>query len=183
MRTLGGMEVSSLRPSDPRVDELLLALGQAVYAGQVLEETMVEVISVAMELVEGTGTGEQFAISLDRYSKRTLGQVVLSLKKIAHLPAEEDQCLADALDARNFVIHKFSAHAGDIFQPGADLVAHRSTLHEKCRCILEGTTVATDIHQCLVRMNSERTAATVSKLRATANDLRRLLLADKSTEH
>ena len=177
------MDTSPLGSPDPRIDELLLALGQAVYAGQVLEETMVEVISVTMELVEGTGTGEQFSISLEKFSKRTLGQVVLSLRQVAELPVEDDQVLSEALDARNFVIHKFSGHVGDIFQPGADLSAHRNTLHDKCKVILKGTSVATELHECVVRLHTEKASAAALKLRAVANELRELLMPDDSTKH
>jgi hypothetical protein len=149
-------------------DKVFLVLGQAVYAGQLFEATMLEVLATARELLDGTGDGTAFEDSIESLSKKTLGQLLVAFQARADIRPDVESILSAGLEARNFVVHRFAQHVGDEVKQND----HQRTLYEKCIAIIAANDVALAMLRAIGQQQVQRSTERVSRLRQTATALR-----------
>jgi len=171
---LGLMNTLSSPPIPQSADKVFLALGQTLYACQLFEATMLEVIAHAHELLDGTGDGGQLQSSIEQLSRKTLGQVLHELRKRADIRSDIDSRLNEGLEARNFVVHHFASHVGDDLVDETKGIAHQRALYEKCVIIMTANDTALTLLDALAKLNTTKSAALASELEQTARDLREL---------
>jgi hypothetical protein len=167
----------------PSVDGVFLALGQTLYACQLFEATMLEILASAHEVLKGTGDGTQFQASIETLSRQTLGQLLQALRKVADIRPDIDAQLGSALEARNFVVHRFAAQVGDDLTLDRNIPDHQRALYERCSLILEANSTAVSVLQALARLQSDRSSNVVAKLEQAANALRSLANSDPGARH
>jgi len=105
--------------------EILENLGHALYGCQRLEMTFARIIP-DLHLLGGCIQGadvlerlQAFQGILNSRSKRTLGRLLEELKKLAKLDEQGERLLADALEKRNEIVHKFFyKHVVAMISPG-----------------------------------------------------------------
>jgi hypothetical protein len=87
---------------------LMIEAGAALYDSQAFEQGLIYLLYLLSKL-EGTEDLEQRSIEdiLENKKKKTAGQIIGILKKHVSLTAEVEGILSDALDERNFIIHRF----------------------------------------------------------------------------
>ncbi len=105
--------------------EILENLGRALYECQRLELTFARIIQ-DLHLLTGRIQGEDilerlkaFQETLTSRSKRTLGRLLNELKELAKLDNDSAHLLADALEKRNEIVHRFFyKHVVAMITPG-----------------------------------------------------------------
>lgn len=155
-------------------DHVFLALGQTAYASQLFEATMLEVLATANELLGGAGDGRTFQASLDALSRKTLGQLLRELCKVADVGPDVQVPLEAGLEARNFVIHRFAQHVGDDLTDEDKVAEHERTLYQKCSTIMGANDAALAMLHAVGELQSKQSAARVAELRHTAAALQEL---------
>jgi hypothetical protein len=173
-------------PEPPRtasIDDVMQALGTAVFASQVFESTMLEVIAATRELLKGSFDGKEYQSSIDSFSRNTLGQLLNALRKHAELNPAIDEKLIAGLDARNQVVHRFATDVGDQLFSHQNLDALRKALYEKCSLIMEANVTAVAILHAVVDLVSERGSQLVTELSQVAEKLSLLGSSESSLKH
>ena len=105
-------------PLTQSADKVFLALGQTLYVCQLFEGTMLEIMATVHEILDGTGDGKQFFLSIEALSRKTIGQLIQELRKRADLRSDIEEQLASGLEARNFIVHNFARHVAHHEHPG-----------------------------------------------------------------
>lgn len=77
-----------------------------------------------------------------RESKKTLGQLIIELKKRASLSAEAASALAEALEARNYIAHECFIRINGAFSNEEAFAAALGLLKERGKRVAVGTAIA-----------------------------------------
>ena len=166
--------MNTTNPSSPQpsANSVFTALGLAVYACQLFEGTMLEVMASARELLEGTGDGRRYDASLEALSRKTLGQLLHDFRNRAEIQVDVDEQLQVGLEARNFIIHKFASLVGDDFANESKFVGHLNPLYDKLAIVITANSAASAVLAALGKAQSERSERVASELRDAANAMR-----------
>jgi hypothetical protein len=122
--------------------EILENLGRALYECQRLELTFARIIP-DLHLLTGGIRGEDLLERMERFQeivhsrqKSTLGNLLTELKKLAKLDDSAERLLAEALEKRNEIVHRFFyKHVVAMITPGgrhvilADLAKSIQIIH------------------------------------------------------
>lgn len=168
------MNTSSIANRAHSPDKVFLALGQTVYAGQLFEVTMLEVLATSRELLDGTGDGVTFNNSIESLSRRTLGQLLAAFRERADVRSDIESLLCVGLEARNFVVHRFAQYVGDDLDDEAKRSQHQRTLYEKCAVIMAANDAALAMLEAIGKLQAQRSVERVAELEQTAIALREL---------
>ena len=166
------MKSSISSPAPPSADKIFLALGQTLYVCQLFEATMLEVLAVAHELLDGTGDGRKYQASLETLSRKTLGQLLHDLRKSADIKSEVDSQLDAGLEARNFVVHRFAEHLGEDLIDESKAIAHQRTLYEKCALVMTANDTGLALLHAIGHMNSTKSSKLIAEFEETVRALR-----------
>ncbi len=85
-------------------DLLYREVGEALHVAQTLEMNISALIAILNERFHAQIDERQIILANDR---RTLGQLILELKKHGDLDGNAAETMRDALDARNYITHHF----------------------------------------------------------------------------
>ncbi|MBN8507841.1 MAG: hypothetical protein J0L57_04445 [Burkholderiales bacterium] len=100
------------------MEPVFLALGQTVYVCQCFEGSIVALLALFNEEVHGTNDGRAFQATIDNVSRKTLGPLLDSARKIVDVAPQVDELLKEGLELRNRVIHRFADEfAGKVQSP------------------------------------------------------------------
>lgn len=172
-----------MAPISESADKVFLALGQTLYACQLFEATMLEVLAHAHELLDGSGDGQLFQQSIDTLSRRTLGQLLHSLRKRADLRDDIDARLGEGLEARNFIVHGFASYAGDAIAEEANAAKLQKVLNEKCVIVMAANDAGLVLLNALGKSNSARSAILAEELERKAQAIRAAAAQNLKREH
>ena len=88
---------------------LLLEFGKAAYICQCFESSLCFLLSL---MAHESADGEEgaFQASWDFHSKKTLGNLLKSLREIIEVPQDLDKFLGEGVETRNKIIHGFLTH-------------------------------------------------------------------------
>lgn len=87
---------------------VFLALGQKVFVCQCFEGSLVGLLALFNEEFPGTNDGRALQVTIDNVSRKTLGQLLQSARKIVPIGPRVEELLQEGLELRNRVIHRFS---------------------------------------------------------------------------
>ena len=99
------------------MEPVFLELGKAVYICQCFESSLCFLLSlIAHESAEGEDGA--FQASWDFHSKKTLGNLLKSLREIIEVPDDLDSFLGEGVTKRNEIVHGFlTRHAERLANP------------------------------------------------------------------
>ena len=177
------MNTAAIPPHPPSANSVFTALGLTVYACQLFEATMLELLASAHELLDGTGDGKRFDASLETLSRKTLGQLLHDFRKRTDIRSDIDDKLQLGLEARNFVIHGFAVHVGDDFNDESTFVNYQRLLYEKLAVMMVANSSASAVLEALGKAHSERSERIAGELQDTMQALRELLKSHGSPRH
>ena len=155
-------------------DKIFLALGQTLYVCQLFETTMLEVLAVAHELLDGTGDGRKYQASLETLSRKTLGQLLHDLRKRADIKSEVDSQLDAGLEARNFVVHRFAEHLGNDLIDEPKAIAHQRALYEQCAHVMTANDAGIALLHAIGHLNANKSSKLIGEIEETVRALREL---------
>ena len=168
------MNAPSTPPLARSADKVFLALGQTLYACQLLEGTMLEIMATANEVLDGTGDGKLFYESIEALSRKTLGQLIHELRKRADLRPDIEDHLCTGLEARNFIVHRFAKHVGDDLTNEAQTITCQRHVYQKCALVMNANDIAVEMLHALGRHHAEESVKKTAELEATTEALREL---------
>ncbi len=142
---------------------------------------MLEILANAHEVLDGSGDGKQFYASIETLSRKTLGQLLHTLRKRAEIRPDIDDQLSAALEARNFVVHRFAESVGDDLADEDKIFALQRSLSEKCMIIVNANSTAAEVLRAIGHLNAERSYRAANELRDVAATLREL--GGQTTQH
>lgn len=177
------MNATSATAFSPAVDGVFLALGQTLYACQLFEATMLEVLAAAHELLDGSGDGTKVEASIETLSRKTLGQLLHDMRKRADIRADADDLLNEALEARNHVVHRFAENLGDDLTEESKLHALKRSLYEKCAIVMNANTTALAVLDAIGHLNSERSTRIINEHEQVAAALQELMAEYSKPRH
>ena len=106
--------------------------------GQVLELT----ITVLIELLNrGASTQIEARQIIIEDNKKTLGQLIVQLKKQTRVSPETEEALSTALDARNYIAHEFFLRVTDAYASDDANAAAVLLIKDKLQKIVIGTAI------------------------------------------
>lgn len=88
------------------LEPMFLALGQAVYACQVFEDSLCMLHSWLSRL-DADGADDAMFASWDFHSAKTLGGLLTALRNRVALPSDLETFLREGVEYRNAIIHRF----------------------------------------------------------------------------
>jgi hypothetical protein len=88
---------------------VFLELGRAVYVCQCFESSLCFLLSL-MAHESAQGEDGAFQASWDFHSKKTLGNLLKTLRERIEVPVELDAFLGEGVDKRNEIVHGFLTH-------------------------------------------------------------------------
>ena len=168
------MNTSSPQTIPQFADKLFLALGQTLYACQLFEATLLEVLAHTHELLDGTGDGTRFQESIETLSRKTLGQLLHEFRKRADIREDIEGRLSAGLEARNFVVHHFAEHVGDDLSAEPEISAHQRVVYEKCAVVMGANDAGLDLLNAIAKLNAARSGAMANELEEKTNAMREL---------
>jgi hypothetical protein len=96
------------------MDDVLTAFGAASYNAQVLERKLVILLSTLFAARNLPAADMAFDRGMDRFGVSTFGELIRKLCQVLKVSASLEKQLRDALDARNYLAHRFFwEHAED----------------------------------------------------------------------
>jgi hypothetical protein len=97
----------TLDPESYRIREVYAYYGLTMYHIQCLERTLAMLEATVYNSNADHITKSQFDSILERNFKKTLGQLIFTIKKAIDLPDNFEKKLSDALEKRNFIAHHY----------------------------------------------------------------------------
>ncbi len=94
-------------PESYRIREVYAYYGLTMYHIQCLERTLAMLDATVYNSNADHITKSQFDSILERNFKKTLGQLIFTIKKAVDLPDNFEKKLSDALEERNFIAHHY----------------------------------------------------------------------------
>jgi hypothetical protein len=96
------------------IGDVLTGFGAASYNAQVLERKLVILLSSLFAARNFPAADRAFDRTMDRFEANTLGELIGKLCQLLERPVSLENRLRDALDARNYLAHRFFwEHAED----------------------------------------------------------------------
>ncbi|MCH7700769.1 MAG: hypothetical protein IID37_03685 [Planctomycetes bacterium] len=121
-------------PDGDQAKEVYAFFGLAAYTAQVVEAALLNLL-VGLELArQPTISRQQFEQAFDQADKKTLGQLLRKIGSQVPLGADVESVLGEALDARNYLCHRFFGdHAEDFLSAVGrrEMIAELRELTEK----------------------------------------------------
>lgn len=129
-------------------DRLYREAGEALHLAQVLEFNISTLIKLLNEYGKANIDGIPLIVGDD---KRTLGQLIVALKKHVSIDAAGLEALTNALNERNYLAHEFFIRNVDAFQGEFSSARASKDIKERAKIIAIGTAITSSFVQGLCK--------------------------------
>jgi hypothetical protein len=145
---------------------IYLEIGTAVQDSQRLELYISFIVTLLIDLGDGTLSDDQFKWSMDSLGSHSLGHLIEEIKKKVGFTDQAVEALRQALRARNFLIHRFYNARSDLFLTQAGREKALREIKQKREALIVAAAMLDPVMNELIRLKGidiEQVKAEVAK--------------------
>lgn len=132
---------------------ILIQAGAALKDSQTIEHSISYIITLIINLSKGGISDADFDRLMEDNSKKTLGRLINEIKKYVSFSELNEEALKKALEARNYLIHKFFNENAQLLLSSKGREEALKILKEKRLLMNEGYKIIDEIAIALMKIS------------------------------